>query len=307
MEPTTVALVCVGVFGVFGVLAAFIRQLLLSREKRLNDAAQQRALQQETHELEKIRQEMQNYKRYDIHNQVLGANKDSIEYIDQRIEEILKKKSEVIHRYAEATLRESSAIVAGESGPDRKAICDKLKEEIDSELKFYESELEQFQKRRALLWDNHKELLHYIDDQEKSRNDHLDALYDHHSSLLEKVFLRHIEDGEAVATKIIDASTSTFRAALMAPIYFLMSLFKISTNIDPEQAKNELEARKEILKFQFELDKTESSTKKAPADKSTISSHDKVDNHSNEDIEASESTTTKKEGSKFILKSDFSL
>ena len=58
MESAIIALVCVTVFGVVGILSAFIRQLLLSREKRLNDLAQQRALQQETHELEKIRQEM---------------------------------------------------------------------------------------------------------------------------------------------------------------------------------------------------------------------------------------------------------
>src|SRR3990167_3073408 len=267
MEPTTMALVCVSVFGAVSILAAFIRQLLLSREKRLNDAAQQRALTQETQELEKIRQEMMNYKRYDTHYQVLGANKDSIEYIDQRIEDILKKKGELIHRYAGITLRESSAIVAGESGADRKAICDKLKEEIDGELRFYDSELDQLQKRRASLWDNHKELLHYIDDQEKNRNDHLDALYDHHSSLLEKVYLRHTEDSEAVAIKAIDASTSTFRAALMAPIYFLMSFFKISTNIDPEQAKEESLSRNAILKFQLEMNENETSTHTAPATK----------------------------------------
>lgn len=307
MEPATMALVCVSVFGVIGILAAFIRQLLLSREKRLNDAAQQRALQQETHELDKIRQEMMNYKRYDTHYQVLGVNKESIEYIDQRFEDVIKKKFGLIDRYAETTLRESSAIVAGESGPDRKAICEKLKEEIDSELKLYDGELDQLQKRRALLWGNHNDILNNIDEQEKSRNDHLDALYDHHSSLLEKVFLRHTEDGETVAIKAIDASTSTFRAALMAPIYFLISMFKISSNIDPEQAVTELEARKEILKFQLELNETQTSTNIAPAPKSDESAHDKVNNKSKEDIEASESSTTKKEDSKLSFKSDFSI
>ncbi|OGV40039.1 MAG: hypothetical protein A3F46_10285 [Legionellales bacterium RIFCSPHIGHO2_12_FULL_42_9] len=308
MEPTTMALVCVSVFGVIGILAAFIRQLLLSREKRLNDAALQRALQQETHELENIRQEMLSYKRYDTHYQVLGVNKESIEHIDQQIEKILQKKTEIIHRYAEAALRESSAIVAGELGADRKLICDKLKEEIDNELKVYDNELDHLQKRRASLWDTHKELLHDIDAEEKSRNEHLDALYDHHSSLLEKVFLRHTENSEVVATKAIEASTSTFRSALMAPIYFLMSLFKISTNIDPEQAKEELADRNAILKFQLELDETETSTNTAPANKSATSSHDTVDPPpKKEDIEASESTKTKKEESKLSFKSDFSL
>src|SRR3990167_2828826 len=265
MEPTTMALVCVSVFGVVGLLAAFIRQLLLSREKRLNDAAQQRALQQETQELEKIRQEMLGNTRYNTHYQVLGVNKESIEYIDQRIEDIIKKKSDLIHRYAEMTLRESSAIVAGESGSERKDLCDKLKEEIDSELVFYASELEQLQKRRAALWDNHKDLLYFIDDQEKNRNNHLDSLYLHHSSLLEKVFVRHIEDSQAVTISTIDAGTNTFKSAFMAPIYFLINLFKMSSNIVPEQANHELENRKEILKLQLEINHADTLTDDEPA------------------------------------------
>ena len=307
MEPTTMALVCISVFGVIGILAAFIRQLLLSREKRLNDSAQKRALQQETSELDKIRQEMTNYKRYETHYQVVGVNKESIEHVEQRIEEIVKKKSEIIHRYAETTLRESAAIVSNEFGLDRKGLCEKLKEELDRELRFYDLELELLQKRRASLWDNDKELLSRIGEQEKNRNDHLDALYTHHSSLLEKVYLRHTEDQEAVAIKIIDASTSTFRSALMAPIYFLISLFKISSNIDPEQAKNELQARNEILKFQLELDNTETSTTAASADKTVKPSPTKVDNSSKGDIVASEPTTTKRGESRVTFKSGFSI
>jgi hypothetical protein len=307
MEPITMALVCAGVFGVVGVLASFIRQLLLSREKRLNDAAQQRALQQETQILEKMRYEMLDYKRYDTHYQVLGTNKESIQYIDERIDDLLKKKSEIIQRYAEAILRESSAIVVGESGMERKAICDRLKEEINSELTFYEGELEQFQKRRALLWDDHKELLKHIYEQEKSRNDHLDALYEHHSSMLEKVFLRHTDDSEMVATKTIDASTSTFRAALMAPIYYLMGLFKISSNIDPEQARNELQDRHEILKFQMEVNKNQSSTKAVPFKKLDQSSKASVNHSGDEDIKAHESSMTQKEETRVSFKSDFSI
>ena len=250
MESAIIALVCVTVFGVVGILSAFIRQLLLSREKRLNDLAQQRALQQETHELEKIRQEMTHFKRFDAHYEVLGFNKDTIQYLDQRIEDILKQKSDLIKRYAESVTQESQAIIGRGSEAERKVICDKLKEDVDTELKFFESEIQAVQKRRASLWDNHKELLTFLVEQEKSRDQHLDDIYKQHSAMLEKVYLRHNENSEKVTVKTIDASPSTFKSILLAPIYFLMSFFKVSTNIDPDQAKEENEERDEIYRFE---------------------------------------------------------
>lgn len=92
MEPVSIALICAAVLGTVVVLAAFIRQILLSRDKQLNDTAQSRALSQEVKELEKMRTQMQSEKRFDSHYQVLGANKDAIKYIDTKIEEILIKK-----------------------------------------------------------------------------------------------------------------------------------------------------------------------------------------------------------------------
>ena len=302
MEPATMALVCVAVFGVIGILSAFIRQLLLSREKKLNDEAQQRALEQETHELEKIRQEMMNYKRYDMHYQMLGANKEAVQVIEERIEVILKQKAALIQRYAEATLRESSAIISGESGLARKTICDELKEEIDSALHAYEKELERLQARRANLWDSHLDLLRHLVDMEKNRNDHMDAIYDHHSALLEKVFLRHNENGEAIAKEAIEASTSTFKSALLAPVYFLISLFKISADIDPDQVTKEALARKEVLKFQLDLNESETIVQSAPKKQAVKKpSKETANNQSTADIEVSEATTTTTDNCKFRI------
>ena len=72
MEPVIIAVICAAVFGVATVLSAFIRHLLLSRDKRLNDQAQHQALEKESIELEKIRRQMATHKRYDSHYQVLG-------------------------------------------------------------------------------------------------------------------------------------------------------------------------------------------------------------------------------------------
>lgn len=287
MDPTTIALVCATVFGVIGILSAFIRQLLLSREKKLNDLAQQNALHQETIALEQIRQEMKCYKRFDLHYQVLGENKETVQYIDKRIEDTLKKKSDLIQRYAETTLRESSAIIAGESDESRKLVCDQLRDDIACQLKFQDSELDLLQKRRATLWDTHKELLTYLVEQEKLQNDHLDALYQHHSALLEKVYLRHNQNCEAIAVKTIDASNGTFKAALMAPIYFLMGLFKVSANIDPDKADKESLAREEVLKF--ELDINAKTTQQMTSKKVTATSTKGQQTGVDEDVIASES------------------
>lgn len=255
MEPVTIAIICAAAFGVVTILSAFIRQLLLSRDKHLNDQAQERALARETKELEKLRKQMASSKRFDSHYQVLGTNKDAIQYLDQKVEEILKKKAELIGRYAQVTLKESSAIIEGEGSPERKNLCDRLKAEIDSELTFYDSELELLQKRRASLWDSHTELQLYLVEQEKMRNNHLDAIYERHSALLAKIYIRHNENSEAVAKKSIDASTQTFKMMIMAPIQFLMQFFSPSKAIFFDQISKEIEERNEVSRAEDEINR----------------------------------------------------
>lgn len=246
MEPVTIAIICATAFGVVAMLSAFIRQLLLSRDKNLNDQAQQRALTQEVKELENLRTQMISNKRFDSHYQVLGSNKEAIQYLDDKIEEIFKKKAELIERYAQIAVKESTAMVGGEQSEERKILCDKLKSEIDSELAFYNTELELLQKRRDSFWQTHSELKVYLLEQERSRNKHMDAIYERHTSLLEKIYIRHNRSSENIAVKSIDAGTQTFKAMIMAPIYLLMQYFKPSSNIDDQKAKDEIEARGDV-------------------------------------------------------------
>lgn len=186
MEPVTIALICAASFGAVVALSAFIRQLLLSRDKNLNDEAQRKAINQEAGELEKMREQMQSNKRFDSHYKVLGANKDAIIYLDNKIEDVLRKKAQLVDRYAQVSLKESGAIVEGGISIERKDACDRLKKEIDEEIKFYDSELLHLQQRRTSLWDTHTDLQEYLLGQEKSRNESLDHLYKQHTSLLEK-------------------------------------------------------------------------------------------------------------------------
>ncbi|WP_078061535.1 hypothetical protein [Legionella saoudiensis] len=261
MDPMVIGLICAAVFGTVMIASAFIRQLLLSRDKKLNDEAQSRALAQEASELEKIRMQMQSEKRFNAHYQMLGDNKDAIKYIDNQIEELLNKKTQLIERYAQATIKESGVIISsGEVSPERKAICDKLRDEIDKKIAFYDNELQLLQKRRAILWDTHTDFERYLLNQEKMSNVNLDNIYKQHSALLEKVYLRHIDDTEVVAVKVIDAGTVSFKDMLMAPIQFLMQIFGAGTalpSIAVVQTRVEHSARQEVERAENEINTPE--------------------------------------------------
>lgn len=253
MEPISIALICAASFGAIVTLAAFIRMFMLSKDKEANDEAQRRALGQETAALEKMREQMQSSKRFDSHYKVLGANKDAVMYLDTKIEDILRKKAQLIDRYAQISIKESEAIVDGTVSSERKAACDRLKLEIDEEIKFYDKELQHLQQRRTALWDTSDDLQDYLLQQEKTRNENLDFIYKQHSGLLEKVYLRHIDNSEHIAKQSIDAGTSIFKAAFWAPIQFLLQFFNISTGVVPVQSQMEKDTREEVEKVEDEI------------------------------------------------------
>jgi len=246
METVALVVVCTIVFGVVTALSLFIRQLLLSRDKHLNDLAQERAVLQESNGLEKLRTQMESNKRFDSHYQVLGANKDAICYIDQKIQVILDKKSALIQRYAQMALTESSTIIGNGASTDRKALCDLLRYEIDREMEFYNLELQQLQARRGSLWDSNLGLQDNLIADEESRNRSLDKLYEGHSGLLEKIYMRHDKSSEDFAEQTLKAGTQSFKETVMAPIKFLAQYFKLSSNISPEKMEDEKNARKKV-------------------------------------------------------------
>lgn len=253
MDPAIIALICAASFGVVVAIGACIRQLVLSRDKALNDSAQRRAIAQEANELEKIREQMHSNKRFDSHYKVLGANKEAIIYLDNKIEEVFYKKIKLIDRYSQLTLKASDAIVEGKVSKEYKEACDGLKTEIDEEIKFYDGELIALQQRRTSLWDSHAGLQDHLLNQEQSRNANLDVLYKQHSSLLEKVYIRHTEHTERVATETIRAGTASFKSIIMAPIHFLLQYFNISTGIVLSQAQIEQAARDDVDNAEQEI------------------------------------------------------
>jgi hypothetical protein len=253
MDPISIALICAASFGAVVTVAAFIRMMILSRDRALNDEAQRTALAQEAGELERMREQMQSNKRFDSHYKVLGVNKDAIIYLDTKIEDILHKKAQLIDRYAQVSIKESEAIVDGALSTERKAACDRLKLEIDEEIKFYDSELTNLQQRRTSLWDANTDLQEYLLAQEQSRNESLDFIYKQHSGLLEKVYIRHIDESEHIAKHTIDAGTSTFKTMVWAPIQFLLQYFNPSTGAALDQSQIERDARDEVEKAESDV------------------------------------------------------
>ena len=254
MEPVAIALICAVSFGAVVEFSVFVRQLLMSRDKKINDESQKRALSQEADELAKIREEMkENKTRFKTHYQVLGTNKEAIQYLDHKIDEILQKKSKLVQRYAQITLQESSAIVNGEENTKRQEQCNHLQTEIDTEIDFYQKEIEHYQTRRDALWDTHREFLDHLVDQEKTRNENLDKLYHKHSGMLQKVILRHNESSEKIATKMIEAGNGDFKAMLMSPVLFLMQYFGLANGTSPDKIKKEIESRTQILDVETDV------------------------------------------------------
>lgn len=279
MDPITITVICAVAFGAVAALSVFIRQLILSRDKRLNDLAQQRALSRETKELEKLREQMQSEKRFNNHHQILGANKESIQYYDQRINEILQKKSDLIMRYSGLSLKESDAILAGDLSHERKNMCDRLREEIDREVAAYDAELLQMQQRRSAVCESHRDLESNLLKEERERNKNLDEMYHRHTGVLEKVFLRHTDDVERVALRSIDAGTYSYGTMLLAPFRFLTQFFKSSGRTSSDRFEEEKEARDDVASMEDAINGTSTlEVKKLPKETADTASETKSGN-----------------------------
>ncbi len=262
MEPVSIALICAASLGTVVVIIAFIRQLLISRDKKLNDQAQNRALSQEANKLQELRTQMQSGKRFEAHYMVLGANKDAILFIDKEIDSILSKKMELVDQYSKFILKESTEIISSSQIlVERKEILDKLRAEMDAKMKFYDTELVQFQERRGKLWDANLDFEKHLLEVERSRNVNVDEVYKQHSAILEKVFIRHIDDMDNVTTKGIEAATMTFKEMLMVPIQFLMQFFgRGMPGISLVHTRVETKARTEVESVQQELNSPKENT-----------------------------------------------
>lgn len=253
MDPVTIAIVCIATFGVAMGLAAFIRGMLLSRDKKLNDAAQTRALNQEAVELEKMRNQMANAGRFGMHYKLLEENKEQIEILNLKIDNLIQKKADLIQRYANSVRKESLALINNEEQCAGKSVCDALIKETDNELAIYNREIEELHQQRIKLREDHSNLQHQLLAEEKSRNERLDQLYQQHTTVLEKVYIRHNENSENITKESINATTQTFKDLFTIPLQYIINFFSGSIAINPQQLAKESVERQAILNMENKL------------------------------------------------------
>lgn len=232
-----------------GGISTFIWQLVLSRNREFNEQAQLSALSTESAVLEDLRIQLEDNKRFDAHYKVLTANKESIVYLDQKIDALLEKKSACIAKYATEVKTLSALIISGGNNSPSNTSLTLLKEETEAEIHGFELELQQLQTEREKLWSISSELLFELVHEETARNKRLDELYTRHTELLEKVYLGHAQSVERIHQASIEAGSKALQQSLAAPVETMSTFWQKPTASAGHYAKHveqELASRREV-------------------------------------------------------------
>lgn len=254
MEPYTLLLLCTFALTIVAGIGAFIWQLMLSRDQQLNEQAHLKALSKESELLEEVRNQSESKESFKAHYKTLKKNKTSIKYIDEKIDEILKKKFDLVQRYSEMAMDESASVIKGVGSPQKNQDLSVLKKEIDQELEFYESELKTHQARRETLWDTRTEIQTHLVHEETARNEKIDELYEKHTVLLEKIYLGHMTSSEEVNKASIQAGTSSLKDCFSAPIEFFAQFWDPQKKaVRLKNATDELHARINVHKAEEDI------------------------------------------------------
>lgn len=212
MSPMIIGLICTVSLGALMTIIAFIRQILYSRNTKMNEQAQVDALKLENKILEDSREQFKNDNRFSAHYLILKDNKEQIALFDEQIMNTLQLKTDIIKDYAQDILKQSNQIITTQDNSDqRREICKNLRKVIDDKIVHYDNELKNLQEERAKLRTKRLDFQDQLLKEEKERNQSLNAIYKDHSAILEKIMLRHIGDAEMVSSKNIEASSSAFK------------------------------------------------------------------------------------------------
>ncbi|PJD92589.1 MAG: hypothetical protein CK426_02680 [Legionella sp.] len=215
MEPGTITLALAVTFSVLLIGAVFIRQWVLNYNKNLNQEMQRKNRDQEAAQLEQVRDQALDNRRFASHYKILNEHKEEVCILDKKIQEVLNKKEQLILRYQALPL------------PEPNDARTRLKEELDNEMAYYSNELQTLQARRIALWQRSEALQAEIIQQEQLRNTSLDALYATHTQVIENIHLRHSDATQALEKEIINAGTEDLKSAFMAPVNLLFRFFNV--------------------------------------------------------------------------------
>ncbi len=259
MDMYLIICFCVISVALIGGIGTLLWQSRLSRDKQLNQKAQLRALDKESKGLEDLRKQHGNERCFQAHYAVLGDTKAEIQEINKKIDALFEKKSALIQVYEKMVHEASSYMVLGFEFFLSKKTPAALTENFQKSLEDYEKELTALQAHRAGLWDIRTDFQKHLLDEEKARNDHLDALYHEHTALLEKVYLGQLESTDAVNQASIEAGTQSLQSSIFYPLQFLTSFFTASKKPDVlKKVMNEKQLREAVhgVEMGFNADTT---------------------------------------------------
>lgn len=257
MHIAIIAVLAAVGFGVVSIISAFIRHLLMSRDKKLNEEALKGVVNQEKQDMEEMREEMLSYKRFKNHYALLGDNKEAIHEIDTNIENLIQKKLKLIHEYSIKSIDHSNDIISREvkmSFSDDPILL--LKKDVDLQIEYFDSEIKALQERRSTLWNIDHEYQNLLMKEENKRNENLDKMYDNHSKLIGKVYLKHIDYVDEYAKENVRSSTKTFLDSFLAPFRFLAAFYNGKVDHAESRSDQEQDKRGDVSDVEDDINDT---------------------------------------------------
>ncbi|MCH9689782.1 MAG: hypothetical protein K0U10_03915, partial [Gammaproteobacteria bacterium] len=212
------------------------------------------ALKQESLTLENVREQQESDKRFYAHYDILEKNKELIEKLDTKIATLLEKKLGLIKSYSEMVERESRFMIQNLYPFSEKKTPSVLCQEFHKSFQSYETELTSLQTHRTSLWSTHKNFQQHLLTEEKERNKKLDALYARHTTVLEKIYLSHLESTDTIDKVSIEAGKQSFAQSILYPLQFLTSFFNGDNKSSAiKKTISEVRLRKLIDKTETEI------------------------------------------------------
>lgn len=252
MEPVSIVVICAASFGGLMTLASVIHQYFLSRNQRLHQLAEERAVRYQQKALERLRNEIrQNQFKQEYH--LLDENKEAITHLDEEIHKLMTQKITIIQRFSKLMDKEVKRKRERFFSSHHQKKINTLKEEMSLSLSLSDQRIKTLQDNRGDLLQYKKHIEKDIRQKEIEQNKALNTLYEQHGAFLEKIQLKQAEYRFSLANSIVSATTSLFDKLIMAPAKFIAAYFSPSSNINSKKPSQEVRLRANMLALENRL------------------------------------------------------
>lgn len=236
MEIFLIGLICTAVFGVILSIAAFIRQLMLSRDKQLNDLALNKAFDLAAEKLGEMRQQRENFNT----KFPLDFCVKQIEDISTDIKYYIAVKEALVSKFKDCNKNNNS----GQLNVNALTLSDQ-----DAALEKVETIILELIKSKHKWGEAYYEM-----QKEKTTNDReTNALFSQHTIILEKTISNNNENSEKITKELIDAGKESFQNYITLPFQAFINYFRLTKDSSPEQFEKEKTSRQKVVTTEKEL------------------------------------------------------